>query len=99
MLEGRFGIKGPSWEELWEREPRFRRIWRVSSAMWAAATLLDAVVRVVMAYTLPIPAVPALQTGLMIVTMLLMQVVTHVYYVRAGLWTLVRGGKPGNAAR
>jgi hypothetical protein len=90
LLEGRFGNNGPAWELLWEREPRFRRIWRVSSAMWAVATLTDAVVRVVMAYTLPVPAVPALQTGLMIATTLLMQVVTGVYYARAGFWPLIR---------
>src|SRR5262245_38230014 len=42
LLEGRFGLRGPSWELLWEREPRFRRIWRVSSAMWAVATLNEA---------------------------------------------------------
>lgn len=40
--------------------------------------LIDAVLRVVMAYayTLPVNAVPALQTGLKIATTLLMQVVT-----------------------
>jgi hypothetical protein len=90
LLEGRFGNHGPSWELLWEQEPRFRRIWRVASVMWAVATLTDAVVRVVMAYTLPVRAVPALQTGLMIATTLLMQLVTGVYYARAGLWPLVR---------
>jgi hypothetical protein len=104
MLEGwwgqRWGLAGTSWELLWEREPRFRRIWRVSSAMWAVALLIDAVVRVAMAYTLPINAVPALQTGLLIVTTLLMQVVTNVYYTRAGLWTLLReGGAINGAAR
>jgi hypothetical protein len=90
LLEGRFGNRGPSWEILWEQEPRFRRIWRVSSAMWAIATLTDAVLRVVMAYTLPVRSVPALQTGMMLATTLLMQVVTGVYYSRAGLWSMVR---------
>lgn len=89
LLEGRFGTAGTSWEQVWEREPRFRHIWRVSSAMWAAALFLDAVIRVVMAYTLPVASVPALQTGLMLVTMLIMQVVTNVYYVRAGLWPIL----------
>ena len=94
ILEGawgqRWGLAGASWEQLWEREPRFRRIWRVSSAMWAAATLIDAGLRVVVAYTLPVPLVPLLQTGLLIVTGLLMQVVTNVYYTRAGLWATLR---------
>lgn len=43
-----------------------------------------------MAYTLPVSSVPALQTGMFIVTGLVMQVITNVYYVRAGLWRLIR---------
>ncbi len=89
LLEGRIGRGGATWEVLWTREPRFRRIWRVSSAMWAGVTLIDAVIRVVMAYTLPVHVVPAMQTGLMVATTLLMQVVTNVYYIRSGLWAMV----------
>lgn len=100
LLEGRFGhrmgLHGPaSWETLWAQEPRFRHIWRVSSAMWAAATLIDAVLRVVMAYTLPVDTVPALQLSMFIVTGLLMQVVTNVYYARAGLWRVIIEGGTG----
>src|SRR5215203_3447157 len=62
LLEGRIGRGGAPWELLWEREPHFRRIWRISSAMWAGALLIDAVIRVVMAYTLPVYGVPAMQT-------------------------------------
>jgi hypothetical protein len=102
LLEGRWGrlwgLQGPSWELLWEREPHFRRIWRVSSAMWGVVTLIDAVLRVVIAYTLPVHAVPAMQLGMFVVTGLLMQVVTHVYYARAGLWSLVRGDGARNDA-
>lgn len=89
LLEGRIGRGGAPWEMLWAREARFRRIWRVSSAMWAGVTLIDAVLRVVMAYTLPVTIVPAMQTGLLVATTLLMQVVTNVYYIRSGLWAMV----------
>lgn len=94
MLEGRLSRVGPPWELLWEREPSFRRTWRMSSLIWAVVLLIDAVLRVVMAYTLPVAAVPALQMGLMIVTTLLMQVVTWVYYWKAGLWALVQRPYP-----
>lgn len=94
MLEGRISREGPAWELLWEREPSFRRSWRTSSLIWAVVLLIDAVVRVVMAYTLPVNAVPALQTGLMIATTLLMQVVTWVYYQKTGLWVLVHRPYP-----
>ena len=70
LLEGRriFDLPGrarirpasTSWDEMWERVPRFRRIWRVCTVIWGSAILADAVVRVVMAYTLPIGLVPAL---------------------------------------
>jgi hypothetical protein len=94
MLEGRMSRVGPSWELLWEREPGFRRSWRTSSLIWAIVLLIDAVLRVVMAYTLPVNAVPALQTGLMIATTLLMQVVTWVYYWKSGLWAMVQRPYP-----
>lgn len=90
LLEGRFGTT-VAWEPLWDTSNRFRRIWRVLTVTWGVVTLLDAVLRVVIAYTLPVTTVPALQTGLMIGTMLLMQVVTNVYFLRAGLWPMLRG--------
>ncbi len=101
LLERRFGWDEPSWEVLWEQVPQFRRIWYVSTVMWGVATLIDAVLRVVMAYALPVASVPALQTGMFIVTGLLMQVVTNVYYVRAGLWRLIqeRSANAGNGRR
>jgi hypothetical protein len=89
LLERRFERKSRSWELLWEREPRFRRIWHVSTVMWGVAMLIDAVLRVVMAYTLPVHDVPAMQTGMIIVTLLVMQILTNTYYVCAGLWRML----------
>ncbi|HYI13795.1 MAG TPA: VC0807 family protein [Thermomicrobiales bacterium] len=94
LLEQRFGTHGRLWEPIWEREPRFRHIWRASTVMWAVALFIDAILRVVMAYTLPVNTVPISQMGLMIVTMLVMQVVTNVYYVRAGLWAIIWQSEP-----
>jgi hypothetical protein len=89
LLERRFKWKSRSWELLWEQEPRFRRIWHVSTILWGVAMLIHAVVRVVLAYTLPVQVVPAMQTGMIIVTVLVMQVLTNTYYVCAGLWRLL----------
>ena len=86
LLEGRIGPNGEPWTLLWERLPGFRRIWRVASVIWGVATILDAVVRFVMAYTLPVKAVPALSGAQYIVLFVLLQVVTNVYYFRAGLY-------------
>ena len=84
--EGRLGWP-PDWEVRWERAPRFRRMWRVASVLWGIGTLLDAVARWVMAYTLPIDLVPILTQVLFGVTALVLFVVTNVYYVLAGaMW-------------
>jgi hypothetical protein len=89
LLERRFKWKSRSWELLWEQAPRFRRIWYVSTVMWSVALLIDAALRVVLAYTLPVYVVPAVQTGMMIVTVLIMQVLTNIYYTAAGLWRML----------
>ena len=51
--------------------------------------LTDAVLRVVMSYTLPIPVVPGLAGALWPVTFVLLQVVSNVYYHRAGLYRIL----------
>ncbi|WP_236789044.1 VC0807 family protein [Amycolatopsis sp. GM8] len=86
LLEGRIGPKGESWASMWDRLPRFRRVWRVACVIWGVATLLDAGVRVAMAYTLPVNVVPALNGVQYLVLFLLLQIATNIYYFRAGLF-------------
>jgi hypothetical protein len=74
-----------SWDVLWETEPEFRRIWRVSTVIWGTGLLADAAVRVLMSYTLPVNVVPALGGALWPVTFVVLQVVTNIYYEVAGL--------------
>ncbi|MEY9841490.1 VC0807 family protein [Streptacidiphilus sp. EB103A] len=90
FLEGRFRSDGTSWDVLWQDSARFRRIWRVSTAIWGVAMILDGAVRVLMAYTLPVDAVPGLGGLLWPVTLVLLQVVNGVYYEVAGLWRITR---------
>jgi len=88
MLEGRrrlADIPG-DWDELWKRIPRFRRIWKVGSVLWGVALLADSVARVIMAYTLPVDAVPALGTVLYVVTTVVLIVITNIYYIASGLY-------------
>jgi hypothetical protein len=80
ILEGRLGWPG-RWDELWERYPRFRRMWRISSVLWGIGLLVDAVLRVVMAYTLPPDSVPALGTALYVGTSVVLIVATNVFYI------------------
>lgn len=86
LLEGRVGPGGESWDVLWARSPGFRRVWRVAGVIWGAATIADAVLRFAMAYTMPVDQVPALNGVQWAVLFVLLQVVTNVYYRRAGLY-------------
>jgi hypothetical protein len=89
LMEGRKVFGTRSWESLWESDARFRRIWRFSTVMWASALLADAAARVVMAYSLPVDVVPGLGAALWPVTFVLIQIVTNVYYHRAGLYRIL----------
>lgn len=86
LLEGRVGPSGEPWDVLWERLPGFRRIWRVAGVIWGGAIVLDAVIRFVFAYTLPVDVVPGLNGALYGVVFVVVQVATNVYYFRAGLY-------------
>jgi hypothetical protein len=67
----------------------FRRCWRVVTGVWSATLLLDAVVRVATAYTLPIDVVPGFNGALWIALVLVLQIVTNVYFHRAGLYRIL----------
>jgi hypothetical protein len=75
-----------TWDRLWESDPDFRRVWQVSTVIWGTALILDAAVRVTMAYALPLDVVPGLAGSLWLVTFLALQVITNIYFARAGLW-------------
>ena len=81
-----------SWDDLWTRVPRFRRIWRVCTVIWGSAILADAVVRIAMAATLPIGVIPALGGALWPVTFIVLQVATNIYFARSGFWRILRDG-------
>ena len=85
MTEGRLGWPG-DWEGLWAEHEWFRRMWRTSSVLWALGTMVDAVARVLMAYLLPADVVPGLNLATWVVTLVVLNVVTTVVYVRAGVF-------------
>jgi hypothetical protein len=89
FMEGRRVFAAGSWDQLWQNSAPFRRIWRTSTVIWGMALLADAVLRAIMAYTLPVSVVPGLGGALWPVTFVLIQVVTNVYYHRAGLYRIL----------
>ncbi|GAA1531860.1 VC0807 family protein [Kribbella lupini] len=53
---------GAVWAARWDAEPGFRHGLRLITAVWGVGLTLDAVVRIVLAYTLPLDAVPGITT-------------------------------------
>jgi len=89
-----------SWDELWDRLPQFRHIWRICTVIWGTAILADAVIRIVVAGTLPVNDVPAINGALWPVTFVALQIVTNIYLARAGFWRILRPlADPGHAPR
>lgn len=99
LMEGRRMFAVRDWDALWEAEPGFRRIWRVSSVLWGTGMLLDAAIRVVMSYTLPVHEVPALSGALWPVTFVVLQVITNIYYQLAGLNRMLGARRPNRPRR
>lgn len=94
LLPGRAGVL----ERLWETDGAFRRIWRVLTVVWGLGLLVDALLRLVMAYTLPVDSVPALDAALYAVTWVVLQVVTQISLYRSGTFAKIfPGGRPGRA--
>ena len=56
-----------TWRRDWHHSPEFRRVMRLMTVFWGLAFLLDAVARVVMAYTLPVDVVPVASAVLLAV--------------------------------
>jgi hypothetical protein len=102
LLEGRRVFDQPArrwvrpadrtWDDLWADVPQFRHIWTVCTLIWGTAILADAVIRITMAYTLPVNLVPALGGALWPVTFVVLQVITNVYFFRSGFWQILRDG-------
>lgn len=83
-------LRVDTWDEHWEHDSRFRRTWRVATALWGVGLIADAGARVVMAYTLPVDTVPALGGALWAATFIALQVIQHVYFTRVRLWSRLR---------
>ncbi|MFI1161511.1 VC0807 family protein [Streptomyces sioyaensis] len=87
-------------EGFWRADPRFRRIWRGLTVLWGGGLLVDAVLRVIMAYTLPVDTVPALDGALYVVTYVVLQVITHIILHKTGVFQLLfpgRGRRPAGS--
>ncbi|MGC3001262.1 VC0807 family protein [Streptomyces sp. G35A] len=92
LLPGRTAVL----ERLWETDAAFRRVWRGLTVLWGVGLLCDALLRVVMAYSLPIDTVPALDGVLYAASWIGLQVITQVVLFRTRTLTKIFGNRrPG----
>jgi hypothetical protein len=85
LLVGRAAVM----DRLWDTDPRFRRAWRAITVVWGVGALADSVLRIVMSTTLPVAVVPALDSALSIVTVVVLQPPTWFFLHRSGTWNLL----------
>ncbi len=86
-------------EQLWRSDAAFRRVWRALTVLWGVGLLGDALLRLIMAYTLPIDSVPALDGVLYAVSWILLQVITQIVLFRSNTLTKIFGERrPGRRA-
>jgi hypothetical protein len=69
-------------EANWTASPTFRRVMRVATVWWGAVLVGDALVRVVLAYSLPVDQVPLISTLQYIAVYLALEIGTRVYLLR-----------------
>jgi hypothetical protein len=87
-------------DRLWINDARFRQAWRSITIVWGTVLLADSGLRGVMSYSMPVPIVPAADTALTIVMIVVLQLPTHLLLRRSGSWDLLfRPGSGRSATR
>jgi hypothetical protein len=72
-------------------------MWRRLTVIWGFGTLAGCLLNILMAYTLPIDSVPALDTALQVASFVLLQVITQVMLRREGTFGEIWGRAPAPA--
>ncbi|HEY3557596.1 MAG TPA: VC0807 family protein [Kribbella sp.] len=84
-----FARRADLMDQFWESNARFRDAWKWITVWWGIATIVDGIVRIVVAYTLPISVVPATDPVITVATIVVLQVPTIVLLRGSGTWHLV----------
>ncbi|WP_417216782.1 VC0807 family protein [Arthrobacter sp.] len=72
-----------TWDANWRQETVFRKVMRAMTLAWGCAFLVDAVARIVMAYTLPLDIVPLAGTALLVLLLIAVVQFSKAYGRRA----------------
>ncbi|MFG1796300.1 VC0807 family protein [Nocardia sp. NPDC049149] len=73
------------WDARWDNDSRFRVHLRLLTAVWGTAFVVDAVIRILLAYTLPIDAIPLVSTVQWLVVLAALIAFQNFYVTRHGL--------------
>ena len=68
-----------AWESNWRESPEFRHVMRAVTVIWGSGFLLEAVIRMLLAFTLPIDLVPAVTAAQFIALLMLMLLIAPRY--------------------
>jgi hypothetical protein len=77
----RGAVGAAAWAARWDTDARFRRGLRIDTAVWGAVLLANAVVHVVLVYTLPIDLISLVTTVVWFAAMACL-IAWHVWYLR-----------------
>jgi hypothetical protein len=95
LLDFMIRVAGPAgaarYDRLWRQNQVFHRWFVIASIVWGGAFAIDAGIRVVMAYTLPVDRVPGLSALLLVVMLCIGHGTTLLYGRRIGVFALLRG--------
>ncbi len=82
IAEVKRGAEGAAaWAARWDTDARFRRGLRIDTAVWGTVLLANAVVHVVLVYTLPVDLISGVTTGEWFASLALL-ITWHVWYIR-----------------
>lgn len=81
-LEAATGRTTDAWDRRWEGSAGFRRAGRTVTAVWGVGLVIDAVLRVVVSYSLPIDVVPVVTALQWVVLLVVLNVISQVYLRR-----------------
>ncbi|GAA5108578.1 VC0807 family protein [Nocardia iowensis] len=86
IVTAKIGEEGyRQWDARWDNDSRFRGHLRVLTAVWGTAFAADALVRVVLAYTLPIDSVPLVSTLQWLAVLAVVLIFHNIYVTKHGL--------------
>ncbi|MCM2534429.1 hypothetical protein NDK43_21445 [Neobacillus pocheonensis] len=79
LIQKFFSMNPEEWEKRWDQKAEFRRVLRLMSLVWGVGFTVEAIVRIVIAFTLPIQTSIILSPILMYIAIIVLVLWTRIY--------------------